>query len=151
MNVRIIIFCTAQNLFHFDMWWFKKIGKTVFFHIEWNIADIYIIHRNATATLLLHFGTRAYLFSPDEGSCYVFRPETMVASFFFLMVLFFKVLLNHSSNTSFWCSIVVFFSSAWTKLKLFTNSMFLNAMSLRFFKVMNLSFKTVWPCNHSFL
>ena len=25
-----------------------------------------------SCTLLLHFGTRAYLFSPDEGLCYVF-------------------------------------------------------------------------------
>ena len=37
-------------------------------------------------TLLLHFGTRANLFSPDEGSCYIFRPETIVASFLHLMV-----------------------------------------------------------------
>ena len=45
--------------------------------------------------LLLHFGTRAYLFSPDEGSCYSFRPETIVASFLHSMVLIPKVLFNH--------------------------------------------------------
>ena len=51
--------------------------------------------RNVTATLVLHSGTRAYLFSPEEGSCYVFRPETIIASFFHSMVLLSKVLFNH--------------------------------------------------------
>ena len=44
----------------------------------------------------LLFGTRAYLFSPEEGSCYVFRPETIFASFLLSMVLLPKVLFNHS-------------------------------------------------------
>ena len=68
--------------------------------------------RNVTAT---YFGTHAYLFSPDEGSCYVFstratffRPETIFVSFSHLIVIFFKVLLNHSSKRQFWCSIVVY-------------------------------------------
>ena len=37
--------------------------------------------RNVTATLLLHFGTRAYLFSPDEGSCYVFSTRNNYCEF----------------------------------------------------------------------
>ena len=59
---------------------------------------------NATAnekqrTLLLHFGTRAYLFSPDEGDHAIFfQPETIVVSFLHLMVLFFKVIFNHTSK-----------------------------------------------------
>ena len=32
-------------------------------------------------TLLLHFGTRAYLFSPDEGSCYVFSTRNICCVF----------------------------------------------------------------------
>ena len=49
--------------------------------------------------LLLHFGTRAYLLSPEKGCATVFfRPETIVASLLHLMVLFFKVLLNHCSK-----------------------------------------------------
>ena len=56
--------------------------------------------RNVTATL--HFRTRAYLFSPEEESCYVFfQPEAIVVSFLHLMVLFFNVLLNHSSKRQF--------------------------------------------------
>ena len=49
----------------------------------------------------LHYGTRAYLLSPEERSCYVFRPEPIVATFLHLMVLFFKVLSNHSSKRQF--------------------------------------------------
>ena len=32
-------------------------------------------------TLLLHFGTRAYLFSPEEGSCYVFSTRNNCCEF----------------------------------------------------------------------
>ena len=56
---------------------------------------IYMNKPVAPGTLLLHFGTRAYLFSPEEGLCYVFRPETIVASFLHSMVLLPKVLFNH--------------------------------------------------------
>ena len=35
---------------------------------------------------------------PEEGSCYVFRPETIVASFLHSMVLIPKVLFNHYQN-----------------------------------------------------
>ena len=55
--------------------------------------------------LLLYFVTRAYLFSPDEGSRYVFRPETIVASFLHLTVLFYQeIVLQHASL---WFSSVV--------------------------------------------
>ena len=53
--------------------------------------------------LLLHFGTHAYLFSPDEGSSYFFQCETIVASFIHLMVLFCKVIFNHSVLRGFYC------------------------------------------------
>ena len=32
-------------------------------------------------TLLLHFGTRTYLYSPDEGSCYVFSTRNICCEF----------------------------------------------------------------------
>ena len=32
-------------------------------------------------TLMLHFGTRAYLFSPEEGSCYVFSTRNNCCKF----------------------------------------------------------------------
>ena len=44
--------------------------------------------------LLLYFGTHTYLFSPDEGSCYVFL--TIVASLLHLMVLLLIVLFNQT-------------------------------------------------------
>ena len=37
--------------------------------------------RNVINTLLLHFGTRAYLFSPEEGSCYVFSNRNNCCEF----------------------------------------------------------------------
>ena len=51
---------------------------------------------STSAALLLHFGTRAYLFSSEERS--FFRPERYVSSFLHPMVLIFKVLSNHSSK-----------------------------------------------------
>ena len=50
--------------------------------------------------MLLHFGPRAYLFSPEEGRAKFFRPETIVASFLHHMALLFKVLSNHSLKTT---------------------------------------------------
>ena len=54
--------------------------------------------RNVIGTLLLHFGTRSYLFSPDERSCYVFSTQNNCfysiikkARFLHFMVLFSKV------------------------------------------------------------
>ena len=39
-------------------------------------------HRIAlTGTLLLYFGTRAYLFSSDEGSCYIFSARNNCCEF----------------------------------------------------------------------
>ena len=52
-------------------------------------------------TLLLYLDTSAYLFSPEERSCYVFRPETIVPSLLLLMVLSFKVIFNHTSKRQF--------------------------------------------------
>ena len=34
-----------------------------------------------TLLLLLHFGTRAYLISPEEGSCYVFSTQNICCEF----------------------------------------------------------------------
>ena len=53
--------------------------------------------RNITAT---HFGTRAYLFSL-EGRVTVFWPETIVVNFLHLMMLFYKVIINHVSKRQF--------------------------------------------------
>ena len=50
----------------------------------------------AAGTLPLYFGTRAYLFSPDEGSCYVTSTRKIVATWLHLMELLFKVLFNHT-------------------------------------------------------
>ena len=49
-------------------------------------------------TLLLHFSTRIYLFSPEEKLCDVFRPEAIVSSFFHSMMLLPKVLFNQSMH-----------------------------------------------------
>ena len=43
-------------------------------------------------TLLLHFGIRAYLISPEEGSCYVFSIQNNCCEFLASDVLFFKVI-----------------------------------------------------------
>ena len=56
---------------------------------------------NQKETLLLLFGARDYLFSPDEGSCSIFSTQIIVASFFHLMVLLPKVLFNHSWKLQF--------------------------------------------------
>ena len=55
-----------------------------------------------TRTLLLYLGTRAYMFS---FHVYVFRLETISASFFHLMVLFFKVIFNYKSVWLLWTSL----------------------------------------------
>ena len=54
-----------------------------------------------TLLLLLWYGTRPYLFSPDEGLCYVFRSETIVASFLHFMVLIHKMFISHFSKCQF--------------------------------------------------
>ena len=48
--------------------------------------------------LLFHFGTRAYLFSPDEGSGYIFSTRNICCEFLASMVLFYKVIFNHTFN-----------------------------------------------------
>ena len=37
--------------------------------------------RNITGTLLLYFSTRAYLFSPEQGSCYTFLTRNNCCKF----------------------------------------------------------------------
>ena len=57
-------------------------------------AEIQQLH----ATLQLYFGTHAYLFLPDKGSCYgFFQPEIIVSSFLHLMIFFCKVIINHTA------------------------------------------------------
>ena len=63
-------------------------------------------------TLLLHFSTRAYLFSPDEGSCIVFstRNNCEVLAFYgviFQSVInpFFKTPVFGAPLTSYACTI----------------------------------------------
>ena len=60
-------------------------------------------HRNVTAmsTLLLHFGNRSYLFSPDERSCYIFSTRNNCCEFLASYGVTFKVLSNHLSSISF--------------------------------------------------
>ena len=36
---------------------------------------------NSCCMLLLHFGTRAYLFLPDKGSCYIFSTQSNCCEF----------------------------------------------------------------------
>ena len=53
-------------------------------------------------TLLVHCGTRTYLVSLDKGLCYFFfSHETIVSSFFYLMVLFYKAFMNHAQKCLF--------------------------------------------------
>ena len=56
--------------------------------------------RNVTAVVLLYYSTRALLFSPNEESCYVFWLETIDVNFLHLMVLFYKMIMNHSTLVS---------------------------------------------------
>ena len=52
--------------------------------------------------------TRAYLFSPDEGSCYVFfDPKQLLPVSCILWCYFSKCYQIIPSNSSFWCSIVI--------------------------------------------
>ena len=53
-----------------------------------NTALVWSVHRSSSileclwvSTLLLHFGTRAYLFSPDEKSCYIFSTQNNCCKF----------------------------------------------------------------------
>ena len=62
-----------------------KTGK----HECWNVTAMYI-----SALVLTCFRLK-------KGRAMFFRPETIVVSFLHLMVLFFKVLLNHSSKRQF--------------------------------------------------
>ena len=55
-------------------------------------------------TLLLYFGTLT-CFRLTKGLATFFRPETIVASFLHLMVLFFKCYQTILQNASFWCCI----------------------------------------------
>ena len=56
----------------------------------------------------LIFRTPAYMFSPDEGSCYVFSTPNNCCEFFASYGVTFHVLSNHSLKRRFWCSIVVY-------------------------------------------
>ena len=64
--------------------------------MNWNVVIVF-----AFSTLVLCFGIHAYLFSPDKGSCYVFRFETIVTNFLHLIVLYFKVIINPISKRQF--------------------------------------------------
>ena len=46
------------------------------------------------ATLLLHFGTRAYLFYPDEGSCYLFPTRNNCCEFLASYVVIFQIVIK---------------------------------------------------------
>ena len=67
-------------------------------------------------TLLLYFGTCAFLFNltwVDSGRAAYFRPETIetiVASFLHLMGLLFKVLFNHTLKTPV-CDVILIINS----------------------------------------
>ena len=50
-------------------------------------------------TLLLHFGTLAYLFLPDEGSCYIFSTQNNCCEF----LAFYGVLLQSDIQQRFKC------------------------------------------------
>ena len=49
----------------------------------------------------LHFGTRAYLFSPDEGSCYIFSTRNNYCEFLACYSVNIKVIFNHTSKRQF--------------------------------------------------
>ena len=53
-----------------------------------------VVKRNTT----LVCDSRVYLFSSNEELCYDFQPETVVAIFLYLMLLFCKVVNNHTSK-----------------------------------------------------
>ena len=47
--------------------------------------------------MLLHFGTRACLFSPDEGACYIFLTRNNCSKFLAYYGVIFKVIFYHTS------------------------------------------------------
>ena len=52
--------------------------------------------RTFTFTLQLHFGTRAYLFSLDEGSCYSFSARNNCCEFLASYGIIFKKIFNYN-------------------------------------------------------
>ena len=56
--------------------------------------------RNSNALLIL-FGTRAHLFSPDEGSCFIFSIRNNCCEFFTSYGVIFKVIFNHTWKRQF--------------------------------------------------
>ena len=60
-----------------------------------------IIRCKKPATLLLHFRTRAYLFSPDEESCYIFLTRNNCCEFLASYDVIFKVIFNYTSKCQF--------------------------------------------------
>ena len=58
-------------------------------------------------TLLLHFGTRAYLFSPEEGLCYVFSTRNNYYEFLAFCGCYYRKCYSIIfENAKLWCFIV---------------------------------------------
>ena len=51
-------------------------------------------------TFLLHFGSHAHLFSPDERSCYVFSTQNNCCDFLHLMVFLLKNVVQLNNGCS---------------------------------------------------
>ena len=105
-------------------------------------------------TLLLYFGTRAYMFLPDEWSCSIFSTRNNCCEF--LMLLLFKMLFIHSRHQNlkihkyetmfieihaniFFCIIYIFKCDLLPMNKsIFTIALINKACFLKFFPYINL-------------
>ena len=72
----------------------QKLGDSIWFKGSLPPPPQWHECRNVTATLSLYCSTHAFLCSSKEGSCYVFRSERVVANFYYVMMLFYKVIIN---------------------------------------------------------
>ena len=76
-----------KSLFMYKIDIFRAVG--VFF---WKKNHLYYL---CVCAWSLHFGTRAYLFSPDEGSCYIFSIRNNCCEFLASYGVIFQVIFNH--------------------------------------------------------
>ena len=72
--------------------------------IEVYIYSLFYLNRRKywyVGTSLIHSGTRACLFLPDEGSWFVFPTRNNCSDLLHLLVLFYKVICNHTPKRQF--------------------------------------------------
>ena len=74
-----MIWCQRDH--EFDFYFGHGVGSEVPGVMFPNFLLVNSSHKDVAVTLLLHFGSRAYLFSAEEGSCYVFSTRNNSCEF----------------------------------------------------------------------